>query len=477
MNVLVYVLDALRADHVSCYGYERGTTPRIDEVADEGIVYRNAFSPATWTKPVGASILTGAYPPVHGTRSREDVFNADITRLPEVLAPHGIYSVGFSTMGNVSESLGYGRGFDEYHDLYKDPEIVKRRKTQDTDSEELDHEAADEIALPRAEDLSEHVIDWLKQNTDTDFFAFCWSIEPHIPYDPPDGHRQFVDPEYDGPVDGERESLSAVKTDADLAHLKALYDGEIAYNDFEFGRIIETLKQLGIYDETAIVVLGDHGDAFNEHGQLTHGHLPYDELAQVPLILKPAAAHDVESQSISELCSLVDVAPTIMAACGIDEQPETVQGRPLLPYGPRGSSAPVFSETVLRDVYPAFYSVRTEAWKYMEVDEPDRDLGTIVDTIKQVSQRGLIWEILRNPRYYYERYRHSQDRFLFDLDADPEEHENLVDEQPAKAKEMESLLEEWLNDGERMHDRLSASEAVDIDSETSEQLRQLGYVE
>jgi len=215
MNVLVYVLDALRADHVSCYGYDRETTPRIDELADEWIVYRNAFSPATWTKPVGASLLTGAYPPVHGARSREDVFNADVTRLPELLAPHGIYSVGFSTMGNVSASLGYGREFDEYHDLYKDPEIVKRRKTQDIDSEELDHEAADEIALPRAEDLSEHVIDWLKQNTDTDFFAFCWSIEPHIPYDPPDGHRQFVDPEYDGPVDGERESLSAVKTDAD----------------------------------------------------------------------------------------------------------------------------------------------------------------------------------------------------------------------------------------------------------------------
>ena len=477
MNVLIYVLDALRADHVACYGYDRDTTPTIDRIAEEGVRYENCFSPATWTKPVGASLLTGAYPPLHGTRSREDVFDADITRLPETLSEVGITSTGFSTMGNVSASIGYGRGFDTYRDLYKDSDIVAKRQTRDTDSEELEHEDRDEIALPRAEDLSDSVVEWLETDAGDDFFAFCWSIEPHMPYDPPEGYRDYTDPEYDGPVDGQRDTLPDVETDADLEQLKALYDGGISYNDDELGRIVDALETQGIYDETMIVVLGDHGDAFNEHDRLTHGHLPYDELIHVPLVVKPATESGIEPQVVEETACLVDVPATVMSATGVTDVPETVEGRELPPFGPPGSSAPVFSETRFRDVYPSFYSVRTDEWKYMKVDEPNRDVGTMLDTVKQIYQRGLIWEIVRNPRYYLERYLHDENRFLYDLNNDPDEQLNLVDEQPERADEMESLLATWMEEGERRHERLSSVDDLDIDHKTSEQLKQLGYVE
>jgi len=477
MNVLIYVLDALRADHVSCYGYERKTTPNIDAIAADGVVYNRCFSPATWTKPVGASLLTGAYPPVHGMRTREDVFDTDIKRLPELLVASQPTSVGFSTMGNVSTSLGYDRGFDAYHDLYKDPKIIEKRKITDSESEELEHESVETIALPRAEDLSDIIVEWLTNKPDGEFFAFCWSIEPHDPYDPPEPYRGFTNPEYDGPVDGERETLSDVKTDADLNHLKALYDGCIKYNDDEFGRIIDTLEQRGLYNDTLIIVLGDHGDAFNEHGRLTHGHLPYDELAHVPLIIKPPMGHDIEPQVVEEMACLIDVAPTILKAAGVGDFPETVQGRALPPYGPAGSSAPIFSETRSRDIYPAFYSVRTERWKYMKVDEPARDIRTFFDTLRQLYKRGLFGEIIRNPRYYLQRYLHSEKEFLFNKEVDPNEQNNLINGRAERAQEFQMLLENWINEGEQLHDQLSQIKDLNIDRGTSEQLKRLGYID
>ncbi|WP_435196359.1 sulfatase [Natronomonas sp. EA1] len=475
MNVLIYVLDALRADHLSCYGYDRETTPAIDALATDGVRYDQCFSPATWTKPVGASLLTGAYPPTHGTRTREDLFDAEITRLPEILSDENFTTVGFSTMGNVSATLGYDRGFSEFADLYKDPDIIAKRRTKSTDTEELEQESASEIALPRAEDLTDRILRWLSPDMEP-FFAFSWSIEPHIPYDPPEDFRDFLDSEYQGSVDGRRKSLPNVESDADINQLIGLYDGEIQYNDHEFGRIISRLKELDLYDDTLVVVLGDHGDAFNEHGQLTHGHLPYDELIHVPLIIKPPAEHDSPSV-IDEIVSLVDILPTVATAVGQTEFPETVQGRPLPPYGPEGSSAPVYSETRSRDIYPAFYSVRTEKWKYMEVESPDRSPSTLIETAKQLYKRGLIGDILRNPMYFLRRYYQGQDKYLFDVESDPKERQNLIQEYPEKSREFEEKLSAWLAESERIHSSLNEVLGMEIDDQTNEQLKQLGYVD
>lgn len=477
MNVLIYVLDALRADHLSCYGYNRETTPNLDAIAEDGTIYENCFSPATWTKPVGASLLTGAYPPTHGVRKREDIFNANITRLPEFLSEEGFTTAGFSTMGNVSQSLGYDWGFDHFEDLYKDPDIVDKRATKKTDSEELEHEDQTRVALPRAEDLTDHASDWLERHDGDDYFMFCWSIEPHIPYDPPPGFQDFTDDSYDGSVNGSRERLPDVETDADLEQLRALYDGEIRYNDAEFARLIDRLQERGEYDETLIIVCGDHGDAFKEHGQLTHGHLPYDELSHVPLMIKPPETTDITQGTVNEIASLVDVAPTVLKATDVLADKKTIQGRALPPFGSPGTSAPVFSETRSRDIYPAFYSVRTERWKYMEVDKPDRSIETLTETIKQVYNRGLISEIVKHPLYYYRRYRHDQDCYLYDIVEDPAEKENLIQEAPETAADLESQLQSWLKECEAIRESVEQRMSNDIDEATDNQLRQLGYID
>lgn len=475
MNVLLYVMDALRADHLSCYGYERKTTPNIDTLADEGVRYTDCYSTATWTKPASASLLTGLYPPAHGVRTREDTFDRAVPRLPEVLSGAGLTTGGFSTMGNVSASLGYGTGFDTYRDLYKEPEIVRRRQTTDADGEELDHESVAEVAIPRASDINDRLGDWL-DDMDDEFFAFCWSVEPHIPYDPPEGFRDYADESYDGPVDGQRETLPTVDTERDLAQLEALYDGEIRYNDQQLGLLLDGLRERGLYDDTLVLVAGDHGDAFHDHGQLTHGNLPYDEVLHVPLVVKPPAGTTTELDTVDEMCSLVDVAPTIAAAAG-ESWHDELDGRPLPPWGPSGSSAPVFSETRSRDIYPAYYSIRTEDWKYMSVDEPNRNVGTLGATVKQLFQQGMIREILRHPVYYFRRYSTSEDRFLFDLTADPEERTNLVGDRPELADELHDSIEQWVDAGERLGARFGHGDETDIDDATNEQLRRLGYID
>ncbi len=468
MNVLVYVVDALRADHLSCYGYDRETTPAIDSLAADGVRYARCFSPATWTKPVAASLLSGVSPPTHRTRTRSDLFDSPaVEALPERLAARGYATGAVSAMGNVSTATGFDRGFDEFVDLYREPGVVERRATTTGADEELDHESASTIALPRAADVNEYLLDWL-DSVDGPFFAFCWAIDPHVPYDPPPEHRTYTDPDYDGAVDGSRDCLPAVDDGADRRQLEALYDGEIAYTDARLGDLVERLRASGAYEDTMVVVVGDHGEAFGEHGRLTHGHHPYDELLHVPLVVKPPGGAD--GVVVEEVTSLVDVLPTVLAAVDGELPSDSFDGRPLPPFGPAGTSAPVFSETQLRDAYPRFSSVRTERWKFIRVDSP----GTIRGAAALLQNRidaGTLLDLVRHPLFYLRRYSSGDPVRLYDLSADPGEHENVADDHPEEARRFEDRLDSWL-DG---HD--DAPRSGTVDEETERQLQKLGYVD
>jgi len=162
-NVLIYIIDALRADHLSCYGYGRATSPAIDALAAEpGVVrFSRAYSPATWTKPVAASILSGCYPPAHGVRSRSDLFIRAVPRLPEILQAAGYSTAAVSTIGNVSSVLGFGIGFDHFVDLYKDPDLAREREVSNSGAWKLYFEEDTTVVLPLAEDVNQRAIQWL----------------------------------------------------------------------------------------------------------------------------------------------------------------------------------------------------------------------------------------------------------------------------------------------------------------------------
>jgi arylsulfatase len=126
MHIILYVMDALRVDHVSCHGYTRRTTTNFDLLANDGILFQNAFAPATWTRPVAASLLTGVYPLVHKVRQRNHVLGEAIPRLPVELGDQGWYTVAFSAMSNVSTATGFATGFDHFFDLYLDAELIEK---------------------------------------------------------------------------------------------------------------------------------------------------------------------------------------------------------------------------------------------------------------------------------------------------------------------------------------------------------------
>jgi arylsulfatase A-like enzyme len=477
MNVLVYVVDALRADHLSAYGYDRETTPNIDALCEDAVRYENCFSTATWTRPASVSLLTGAYPPTHGVRHREHRFPPELPRFPQTLSEAGFETVGVSTMGNVSTTLGYDVGFDSYHDLYKDDEIVRKRKRTSTKREQLAHEDRDEIALPRAEDITER-LEPVYDDPPEDLFAFCWSIDTHMPLDPPEGYRQFMDSAYDGPVDGSFESMPEELTDVDISHLVDLYDSEISYVDAQIGKLIDTLKRQGVYDDSVVVVVGDHGEAFREHETIFHGNFPYDEVLHVPLVIKPPA-NDGTSETVSDIVSIVDIFPTVLDMLGIDDRPACTQGQVLAPFAETPTDRPVYSETQLRGFKPAYRAVRTDRWKYIDIERP-----ALVDVLRglhihrdSLPHARFVLATLRDG--LYGELFDMDDEFLYDLSADPSERQNLATERPTDIAEWQDQLREWLDECAALHEEVvgSTDTGADIDADTEEQLKQLGYVD
>ncbi|WP_458190912.1 sulfatase-like hydrolase/transferase [Haladaptatus sp. NG-WS-4] len=473
-NVLLYVVDSLRADHLSSYGYSRNTTPNLDALADEGVLYENCHSVATWTRPASVSFLTGVYPPAHGVRHREDRFPSELPRLPELLSDEGFETIGISSMGNVSSNLGYDVGFDSYFDLYKDEKILKKRDQSSASNENLLYEDQDKIALPRAEDITEQLTP-LYENRTEDLFTFCWSIDPHTPFDPPKEYRSYVDPGYTGPVHGNFASLPDEPTKEDISHLVNLYDGEVRYTDAQLGIIIDKLKQEELYEDTLLIVAGDHGEAFNEHETIFHGNTPYEEVLHVPLIIKPPGEIEDIPQTVTDPVSIIDIYPTILDLLDIDSLPASVQGQAIPPFSEDFESRPTYSDTQLWNFKPTYRTVRSEQWKYLEIQRPGpiKTIRNMIDNRDNLSNPKFILSTIRDT--LYNQISNTDTELLFDLEADPGERKNLAGDHPEICKEYRQLLVEWQNECEKINDKIGNTRSTEIDSETKEQLKQLGY--
>jgi arylsulfatase len=479
MHIILYVLDALRADHLGCYGYGRNTSPHIDAIARDGVVFENCFTATTWTRPVAASLLTGVYPAVHGTRSRYDSFATPLTRLPEALKKGGYRTAAFSTMGNVSADIGFNRGFDVYHDLFAEPSLLARRQKLDAAREGLLQTSYQEMVLPLAEDINDYLLNWLAVNETADTFNFIWSIETHEPYRAPEPFRRFAATPL-RPGEGESDDIRAAGP-ADRQRLRDLYDDEIFYNDHCLGELVTQLQQAGLYDDTLLVITGDHGEAFYEHGVYTHGHTPYDELIHVPLIIK-FPENWYAGRRIPALVELVDIFPTLVATAGlnlIEVGGTSVQGHNLLPLmeGTQTAVRPyTYSDTQSLAVHNHYLSIRNQKWKYIQVKRPQRNIRTLFQTAKHIIERGLLLDVLRR-RQHFQRNRRGADEYLFDLTADPQEQQNLAATEPERVRQLQQQLAAWQQQNESLA-RQQTTPATNY--EESEHLRKhlerLGYL-
>src|SRR5262249_310461 len=253
MSVLLYVVDTLRADHLGCYGYGRPTSPHIDAFARQATLFAHTAAQWSWTRPAVGSILTGRYPPAHGATTLRRGLRFDVPTLAELLRARGYRTAAFVTNVNVAPQWGFQRGFDLYRYLPED-----------------EHTAAVHV---RSDILNGQAVDWLTEHGDQPFFLYVHATDPHAPYTPPPPFAErLADPGVAVAPERVDALLSAFRergelpSDDEVRALAARYDGEIAFTDQNFGRLIGELARLGLDRRTLVILVADHGEEFADHG-------------------------------------------------------------------------------------------------------------------------------------------------------------------------------------------------------------------
>jgi arylsulfatase A-like enzyme len=313
-------------------------------------------------------------------------------------------------------------------------------------------------------------------------FAFVWSIDTHAPYAPPDDFDKFWVGDNRDAVSGERDSIRGA-TKEDVPRLLSLYDGEIAYNDYYIGQLIKDLKRLDIYNDTLIIVTGDHGEGFNEHGLFSHGNIPYEELIHVPLIMK-FPNDEFAGQEITALTDLTDVFPTLLDYLGLLHQyqggSQSLQGYSLLSVL-RGEKTEVrdyvYSETRSLNFQNIYLSIRDHKWKYIESHPPKRSLRTLGELIQYVIKQDLLATILRHPLWFLRRHAPRQRDMLFDLRVDTKELRNLASSNANTVITLRDELSAWQKGSQLIAQNVeTASYDPNVDETIRDRLEELGYL-
>jgi len=330
-SVLLISIDTLRADHVGCYGYGRPTTPNIDALAKEGVLFENHISSSSWTLPAHASLFTSVADSVHGCmESTGTALSPAFTTLAERFKDAGYETAGFYAGPYLHEVFGLGQGFDIYDYCVEDTEAFSAEGVKswglDPVAQQRSHEGVTNPGVYRAGR------DWIKAHKGRPFFAFLHFWDVHYDFTPPAPWDTRFNPGYQGPVDGRGfvfdPSIAPGMPEADKQQLLALYDGEIGWTDTFVGRLRKDLEAWGLADDTIIVVTSDHGTEFFEHGGKGHRSTLYDELIRIPLVIwypERLAPRRVSAQTRS-----IDVGPTLLELVDLPA-PGGVMGHSLVP--------------------------------------------------------------------------------------------------------------------------------------------------
>jgi len=328
--VLLISIDTLRADHVGCYGYGRATTPNIDALAREGVLFENHISSSSWTLPAHASLFTSVADSVHGCmESTGTALSPAFTTLAERFADAGYATAGFYAGPYLHEVFGLGQGFETYDYCVDDPGAFSAEEVEswglDPLAQKRSHEGITNPGVYRAGR------DWIKAHKDRPFFVFLHFWDVHYDFTPPPPWDTRFNPGYQGPVDGRNfffdPSIAPGMPEADLQQLVALYDGEIGWTDTFVGRLREDLEAWGLSDDTIIVVTSDHGTEFFEHGGKGHRSTLYDELIRIPLVIWYPAR--LEARHVSAQTRSIDVGPTLLELADLPA-PTGIMGHSLL---------------------------------------------------------------------------------------------------------------------------------------------------
>ena len=416
-NIILITVDALRADHLSCYGYSRSTSPNIDRIAKKGVVFKNVAAPSSWTVPSIVSLFTSAYSVNHGVihgfsknkgnKYKQEIFSKKLVTLTEILKANGYTTFAVASNLHLKEKFGFSRGFDYFKCLSFSPADV----------------------------VNAEMFKWKNRIKGSDrFFLWVHYFDPHAPY-----HlrspwiKQYAAgvangvKKYTLPADMDKLSkLTKMlkQTPRKLNNLISAYDSEINYADFHIEKLLQEFKT----DNTLIVITSDHGEEFVDHDWIGHGATLKGESINIPLIIKLPDA--VKQNKILGQASLLDIMPTVLCSLKLPT-PENVSGRNL--FG-ENNQHHVYSEL---DTFFDLKAIITPEWKYI-----------------------------------YEFNKKSGQ--LYNLKTDIKELQNLAAEKPEKSAQMRKLIFDWVQ-----HARKYSPEkrSIKLSPEEQEKLKSLGYIE
>jgi arylsulfatase A-like enzyme len=425
-NLVFISLDTLRRDHLPFYGYARNTAPAMTELSEQSLVFERAFAQETNTNPSHASMFTGLYPHVHGSRSNAWVLGADQLPVAQVLAAAGFRTAGFvSGLPMHREATGLERGFEIYDDDFTS---LRRDGARTTD-----------LAL-----------NWLRDlGPDDRFFLFVHLYDTHGPYhapgryaklfrSPQPGARLDAIPDYQQSFDAKGRLRTASNDYVDR------YDGAIRYVDDCVARLLEAIDPAS----TAVIVVSDHGETLLERfWKLDHGAQPFDEQLRVPLLLR---APGVLPRRVEDPVEGLDLAPTMLDLLGVPLTADrAMQGRSL---------APILTGGALEPREFTFASSRAEESRHA-------DRGYRLDATRRIhAARSDRFKLIAYPTADGDRYE------LFDLEQDPGETRNVAEHHPQELTRHREALEAWLGDR-------AISPTPEVDPELIERLRSLGYTQ
>ena len=453
LNVVLAVVGCARADHVSCYGYARETTPFLDQAAREGVRFSRMIAAAPSALPAHASLFTGLYAASHGATEETPFLSPRNKTLAEYLRAAGYRTAAFCTDPWVSPETGLGRGFNafftqRYHNGVAARAVSWSRRASDRLLRRGDSGARrTNHALGR----------WLTAN-DRPFFAFVHYNETHLPFHPPRPYDRMYLPHG---VTAAR--VRAVNQDSgkyvagqvymgeeDFTILRALYDGALRYADMRLREVAELLRAAGQWERTLFVITGSHGENLGEHGMIGHKWGLYDTLLRVPLVLR-CPLHVPQGYVIDELAQTTDILPTVLRVLDLPVEDGTVHGRPLIEQG-RATPGVGFAIT------ERFRSNLTR----LQQRFPGLDLRPF--DLRQKAIRT------RREKFIWQSDEANQ---LYDVIANPGEERDLIDDEPQRAEALRRQLFDWLASVEQFEEE----PAAELEMLMRQPLRALGDVD
>ena len=433
-KVLVVLVDALRADKLGCYGFDAPTSPAIDAMARESILFENVHAASPWTAPSFGTLFTGVSPTVHGagkmlgkhSKSGKSVHGVtvggirkDLPTLAELM-PQKMKTGAHINNSFVCKELGYARGFDDFD--FKIARLTNYRT---------------------ADEVTDSAIKWLDNNKQSPFFYFVHYFDPHIQYAPPKKYLPMFAPDkprriaYPFIDHASARDGSLNPNEAEKAFIRGLYHGEVRFVDDEFSRLMAYMNKQGLMDDTWIILISDHGEELFEHGSFDHGHRYEEEVTRIPWIIRAPGGKWKAGTKVSQNVSHVDIFATILDFAGVD-LPSHSEGRSVMPLieGAESAHRESFMEfNLFRGQQNAFFDGRYK----------------------------LIYDVRR------------EKSFLYDLKDDPLEQNKL-----GNSHEMFQTLSNQLEKKRHAVKKASAGKSQNsavLSDESRDALKSLGYIQ